>query len=313
MKQNQNNNSKAATPAKSKTKKIMLIGFGLAGAGILSYFGWQYWKKHKTESDGSAEDAPDFSAKNEYAPPPPKPKSQPKTNTAPPPSANNSFPLKKGSKGEMVKAMQVALITKYGQGILPRYGADGDFGSETAAALAKTGLPASIDEATFNSLVQKKPAASLSPSDIGKLLYAAAIHKDFNKTLALLKTLKSVSDYTAASNAFKVYRIGGVRQTLVNGILNSFPDEKQKQAIKLAFSAMGLKYDGNRWSLSGLGSARILVTTRPTKVWKNPRTAVHVPANMVLGKEIKRRGNFSVFQNDNQFFIVQSTHTKQHN
>lgn len=309
----QNKDSKAGiTAKKSKGKKIMLIGFGLAGAGILSYFGWQYWKKHKAESDGSEGDAPDFSAKNEYTPHPSKPKSQSKTNSAPP-VRNDNFPLRKGSKGDKVKVLQNSLIAKYGQGILPNYGADGDFGSETAAALEKAGLPSSIDESTFIAFTKKPTENKLSPSDAGKLLYAAAVKKNFPKTLALLKSLKTVSDYTTASAAFQMYRLGGVRQTLVNGVLNTFQDDKQKQAIKLALAGMGLKYDGNKWSLSGLGSTRVLITSQPTKVWRNPRTAVQVPANMVLGKEIKRRGNHVVFENEHQYFIVQAAHVKQHN
>ena len=51
--------------------------------------------------------------------------------------SNNSsdfFPLRKGSKGENVKDLQ-ELILKINNKLLPRYGADGDFGSETEAAV----------------------------------------------------------------------------------------------------------------------------------------------------------------------------------
>lgn len=49
-------------------------------------------------------------------------------------SSNDFFPLKKGSKGENVKDLQ-ELILKINNKLLPRYGADGDFGSETEAAV----------------------------------------------------------------------------------------------------------------------------------------------------------------------------------
>lgn len=51
--------------------------------------------------------------------------------------SNNSsdfFPLRKGSKGENVKDLQ-ELMLKINNKLLPRYGADGDFGSETEAAV----------------------------------------------------------------------------------------------------------------------------------------------------------------------------------
>ena len=54
----------------------------------------------------------------------------------PPPSRNDNFPLKKGSKGDRVKELQ-GLLLKYNPNALPNYGADGDFGSETENALFK--------------------------------------------------------------------------------------------------------------------------------------------------------------------------------
>ena len=54
--------------------------------------------------------------------------------TSTPPAS--SFPLKKGSKGELVQRLQLAIGTSK----LPRFGADGDFGTETQNALkASTG------------------------------------------------------------------------------------------------------------------------------------------------------------------------------
>jgi len=53
------------------------------------------------------------------------------TNTTP--SSTNVFPLRKGSAGALVKLVQQA-ITKIN---LPKFGADGQFGTETEAAIMK--------------------------------------------------------------------------------------------------------------------------------------------------------------------------------
>lgn len=61
------------------------------------------------------------------------------TPTPNPVPTSSDFPLKKGSKGSNVIRLQTAL-TKLNASALPRYGVDGDFGSETEAALkAQTG------------------------------------------------------------------------------------------------------------------------------------------------------------------------------
>jgi hypothetical protein len=73
------------------------------------------------------------------------------------------------------------------------------------------------------------------------------------------------------SNEFKNYRIGGgVRQTLVNALLNTFSKEDQKQAIRFEFLRMGLQFDGKKWSLDGFDGVSI-VTIEPTTIWVNCR------------------------------------------
>lgn len=53
------------------------------------------------------------------------------TTTTTTPTANTDFPLRKGSKGPLVKRLQQAI----GVSKLPKYKDDGDFGSETLNAL----------------------------------------------------------------------------------------------------------------------------------------------------------------------------------
>lgn len=276
--------------ATGRGKKILFIGLSLAATGTLGYFGLQWWKSKKNKEADASEIDLTPPEKNNFSLP-----------TAS--KRNDDFPLKKGSKGTRVKQVQEELILKLGKDSLGKAGADGDFGSKTEAALIKAGYPSKIDESTFNVLVKGE---GLNATTIAKELYSAAVKKDFVATLKLLQKLKSKEDYASVSEDFKSnYRIGAVRQTLVNGMLNSFSDEKQKQAIRLQFTRMGLSYDGAKWSLSGIESTSI-ITKQATLVWVNPTSAIKVPANMVLGKEITQRNNHTLFENNGQYFLVET-------
>lgn len=81
----------------------------------------------------------------------------------PAPSGNSSgFPIKSGSRGEAVRAVQKALIKAYGKGILPRYGADGIWGSETENALRSKNLPLSISQSDFQKITRFLSGGGLS-------------------------------------------------------------------------------------------------------------------------------------------------------
>ncbi len=136
-------------PSNTKRKTI-LVGMGVAVASVLGYFGWQYWRKKKIQQmDTSAVEQPSSPVQNKPS----------RTTTR-----NDNFPLKRGSRGQRVKALQQALIAKYGASILPQYGADGDFGKELEDGLKKANLPTRIDERTFNTLTaQSGSVAPFSP------------------------------------------------------------------------------------------------------------------------------------------------------
>jgi len=309
------NTTQNTVPKKSSGKKWLFIGLGVITTGVLSFFGYQYWKSNKKENEKPGGDAPDFKAEKPKTVPKKKPPvKKPVPKSAPKPSTNTSantnttfpdyFPLRKGSQGERVKILQGALIRKYGKTILPK-GATGIYDSDLQAALKKQSLPESIDETTFNVLTHQ---TKVEPGMIARGLQVAIKAKSFTAALKILKAIKSPLDYTAVNKVFSTYLINGVRQTIVNAILGAFKDEKQKQEIRLALAAMGLKYDGKKWTLSGLDGKPFLITTHTTKVWKDPRTSVVVPKNMVLGREIEQRKNFTLFENDKQFFLVESKH-----
>jgi hypothetical protein len=147
------------------------------------------------------------------------------------PKTKKDFPLKRGSRNMKVRQLQDALLATHGASILPRYGADGDFGSELANALKKLHYPSSITESLFHVITN---GSGSNNNSLAKQFVLALSAHDFIKTSSLLKTLKSKTDYSTVSNEFKTYRVnGGVRQTLVNACLNAFVDAKQKQAIRL--------------------------------------------------------------------------------
>ncbi|MBC7510135.1 MAG: hypothetical protein H7320_15520, partial [Ferruginibacter sp.] len=98
------------------------------------------------------------------------------------------------------------------------------------------------------------------------------------------------------------------RQTLVNGMLNSFPKEEQKQAIRFEFIRMGLQYDGTKWSLSGLGGLPV-ITNQETTVWLNASNGINVPPKTVLGNEISKRLDYTLFENKGKYFLVRTNAT----
>lgn len=303
--------SKTGTSKKQQSKRIIIASIAVGAAGVLGYFGWQYLKKRKEAKRGNDLDevlkttSTSVTNSTSYTPAPkytiPKLKTTNSSFTIPKTAADtNVFPLQKGSKGNSVRLLQEALISKYGKSILPKYGADGDFGSESVNALKKAGLPATITESTFNVLTE---GTKVNPASLGKDLFNAAIAKNYSKVISLLKQMQTSEEYSAANTVFKTGRINGVRQTIVNGLLNVFTSTSQKEAIKFEFLRMGLQFDGNKWSLSGF-DGRSLVTLEPATVWVSATEGVKVPARMVLGNEVSRRLDYTLFENNGKYFLV---------
>lgn len=246
-------------PGKSK-KKIFFIGLGLLTAGVLSYFGVNYFKQRKKPTE-DASMSPDAST--------PKPKAASKPAIKP-----------------KVKTTAVPTPKK--------------------KAATKKQQPTAKPDNTQTPPQQTPPQKPFLATVLALGIHTATIKRDFASVWEYLKGIKSVADYTAVNNVFKNYFTGGVRKTLVNGLLTTFTDEKQKQQLRKAFTAMGLKYNGSKWSLSGMPGQQLLITTQETRVWKNPKESVSVPVNMVLGKEIAKRGTFTMFETDHQHFLVES-------
>ena len=313
-------------PAKSNAGKIVLATLTIGAAGVVGYFGWQYYKKKKesksdnldnellkihptTTSNPSDTTHRTTVTDTPYTPPADTTGTKGTKTKSSSSGSGDDFPLKKGSKGDNVRQLQQALISKYGSSILPKYGADGDFGSETQNALKKKGLPTVVSESTFNVITQGGGADKSSLSSLATKLYKAATAKNLNSVISLLKNIENKDDYQQVSNAFQQQRLHGVRQTLVNGLLSSFSSEDQKQKIRMEFIRMGLQYDGSKWSLSGF-DGKTIVTKEPATVWVNATESVQVPAMMVLGNEVTQRLDFTLFENNNQYFLVKTQSVK---
>ena len=254
-------NNTGATPKKSSKKKLIFLGLGLAVTGVLSYFGFEYWKKHKQKSTDSENNVPEVKAEKPSKSPG-KPKSAPKQKPFPKGTAKTNDNTVKKDPAEQAPPKE----------------------KETK------------DKPVINT-----PA-------LAKEFLNAAVNKQFIKIISLIRGLKNTSNYNAVNAVFSTYLLRGVRQTLVTGLLGTFKLEAQKKAIRMAFVSIGLKYDGKKFSLSGVNNKPLLITTSPTKVWKNPKTSVAVPLNMVLGREVDKRGTFTLFENESQFFLVESKH-----
>lgn len=327
------NKKQNTTDKNKKLKQMLLVGVGLTATGVAGYFGWQYFKKSKedgnktTSFEPQADPIPEYKPTNTYTPPTTNTNSNTYTNYGNDKDTNkvkdindnvynlynsNSkkdksiFPLKKGSKGDKVRQLQQALIAQHGESILPKYGADGDFGTEMVNALKKLKYPTKVTESLFNVITSSKGS---NTNSLAKQLVKALSQHDFPKTISLLQQIKSVSEYSTTSDEFKTMRVnGGVRQTLVNGCLNAFLDSKQKQTIRLEFIRMGLKFDGKKWTINGLDGTdnEQLITIRPTRVWIDAFNHTLVQRNTILGRPLAKRLDLILFENNGQHFMVRA-------
>lgn len=207
-------------------------------------------------------------------------------------SRNDSFPLKRGSRGARVTQLQQALANKIGSAAMTANGGiDGQFGPGTANALKTAGYGEVIDEATLNRIVGTMAVAAssaLEPATHALTLYRAAQSRNLDNVLMALRALASTADYSAVNTYYR--NIGLVEKTIVTDLLEiAFQgNEQAREAVKKEFLRMGLKVsDAGTWSLTGVPIYRDLITIRPTFVLDTNNNRVPVPTNMVLGDEVR--------------------------
>jgi hypothetical protein len=196
------------------------------------------------------------------------------TNNHPP----SGFPLKKGSSGTFVTNLQNALITYFPLlNPLPKYGADGSWGSEVQKFLEDNSLETVIDKTTytdyitgnFPGLKAKNDAANTAPKTtassnniikdiiksvipsyltdpnvrVGWQLFDTVKAKNLAATISLLQQLKNTTHYQSASSGFQYrpYQLPFRKFTLVSGLFDSFTSQSDKNTIRTQLRKMGLK------------------------------------------------------------------------
>lgn len=171
--------------------------------------------------------------------------------------------------------------------------------------------------ATKQAAPADKPKAEepslFEPEDLAAKIRSGIITNNFLKAYTNLKLIRNTADYSNVNKEFLKFKTGFTTQTIVNGLLSKFKLASQRQVLFSAFKRIGLKYSGNKWTLGDTETATpLLITTQPTKVWKDPKTSVAVPVNMVLGREVCKRGAFTLFENQHRYYLVESTSIKKH-
>ena len=285
-----------------KKTKYILIGLGVVAVGTGAYIFYQQRKKKQANTQRDFE-----SAINNNTLPLPTTTSLPSKPSSSG-SSSSGFPLKKGSKGTLVTSLQKALIKKYGASILPKWGADGFFGSETVNALISKGLPTSVDSDTFTSIVLSSGSSSGSSnapdvladdtaSAISNKLHKGIAAKDGGIVLPALRKIRDVNHYKEVSTIFKQTKIGWVSKTIVTALLDAFKLASNRKKINEQFYRIGLKYDGSKWSLSGfLGVIDQLVTIQPTYVWNDAGHKLQVPKDTILGEYLDANNGVTEFE-----------------
>lgn len=237
---------------KKRTKRVMLFSLGTLALGTLTFFGIKHFTKPKNDNPDDTNDQEGDGLDNEKTVSTPA-YTKPHT-SLPAPGSGTTFPLRLGAKGDKVLSLQQALIRSYGTSILPGFGADGQFGSELATALRSKGYGIPLSEADYGKITQEKkqetpnPLVAFDPAAVAKGIFYAIRAKDFNTALILMKSIRNTTDYSSVSRELMNYWIDGVRKTLVNAVLSTFTESSQHAKMQDALKAMGLKYDGTKWT-----------------------------------------------------------------
>lgn len=297
-----------------KRTKFILIGLGVVAVGTGGYFLFRHLQQKRDEHETL-----NFQDQiNSGTHTPELPASNPSTASPKPAVVYNQFPLKYKSKGTLVRDIQTALNKKYGASVP----VDGDWGPKTETALNKLGLPNVITSEIFARIVlgtekaTKKPAVSSGSSKpaevdsptISKLLHTAIDNDDIFKALDALRKIYNKEKYTRVSKEFKKTPVGLVTKTIVTALHDQFTSAEYRKKINNELYRIGLKYDGSKWSLSGISDTNRLVTTAPTRIWDNWGNTVQVPASTILGTWRDAGNGATKFEAaDGRIFFVKTT------
>ena len=225
-------------------------------------------------------------------------------------SANDSFPLKRGSRGARVTMIQQALAKT-----TPSIMIDGQFGPQTAGALKTAGYPEIVDETLFNKIIGSAKGSVqvvFNPSALSESLYKGAQAKNLAQVMDILKQLKSVSEYSAVNEYYKKQSF--ISKTIVTDLLEyAFKsNEAAKLQIRNEFLRIGLKVSSTgTWSLQGIRLYKDLVTIRETVVTDARNNRIPVRRNTILGDELEVANGMTWFKSiDNSILKVPTQDVK---
>ena len=225
-------------------------------------------------------------------------------------SANDTFPLKRGSRGARVTMLQQALSNSTSSILI-----DGQFGPQTAEVLKTSGYPEIIDEALFNRIVGTSKGTVqivFNPAALASSLYQGAQSRNLEQVMIILKQLKSVSDYSAVNDYYKKQSF--ISKTIVTDLLEyAFKsNEAAKAQIGNEFLRIGLKVNSTgMWSLQGIRLYKDLVTIRETVVTDTKNNRIPVRRNTILGDEIEVANGMTWFKSiDNSILRVPTQDVK---
>lgn len=235
---------------------ILWLSIGTLALGTVAFFGIKHFTKPKTTNDDNLDTNTDLDTETT-----PQNHSKPSVHSALPSGGTNaSFPIKVGDKGDAILQLQRAIIKSYGADVLKKFGADGKFGNELTSFLRSKNYSLPLSQADYRSLTEEKkeqtiappitlPLTAFNPVATAFGIYTAITSNDFSSAITLLKGITNTTQYTSTSEELKKYRIQGVRQTIVNALFNGFKTINQKIIIQNALKNIGLKYDGDKWSI----------------------------------------------------------------
>jgi len=324
---------------KSKKGKYILIGTGVGLLGLSAFAVWWFKFRNSGIDVSDPKNALLYKTKNKKeentegeAPEKNTPRQIIRTE-------KTTFPLRKGDKGMLVKNVQENLLEIYGADILPKHGADGDFGTELADALKSKGFPTVIDEVSYKKIIsgggtpENNSAASNTPTDtpqpntpshspskqkgltmkqaidVAKNIWLNATLKKLDGMTTQLKRMHSIHDYKMVNILFRTIRTNGEKQDVANAIVSAFSnDETSKQILTQQFERIGLKYDGEKWELAGIKRSQ-LITTQETTIRDNKGIGLDVPENTLLGEVVSEVGQVTTFRAINdQILYVPTKH-----
>ncbi|NJK83535.1 MAG: hypothetical protein HC912_06635 [Saprospiraceae bacterium] len=249
-------------------------------------------------------------------------------------TASSSWPLRRGSKGDLVKILQTALLNMGGDtathirstSMKADGTPDGDFGPGTEKALIAARYPSSVDQPTFNAIVQAgynasaaaRPAASIPNTSTGAGSVSIA-----PSPLAITFTLRQGDKGERVKELQEAILDGRVRSAIPQKTgINIFTYEKCRrvcakiqggadgifgQGLAKALSIMGFpstidqtlwaKITGKTPSLNGLGGLAgagysKVVTTKETPV-SDGKTTYRIAPNTNLGRWMNSNGEIT--------------------